>query len=116
MFLAGGFAGLGGCIEMIGVQFRLIQNFSTNYGFDGIAVALLGANNPIGIAVSSILFGTLRSGANKMQMLTNVPTAVIYMIQGMIIIFVVGRELFNWNKKRKVSKVGTKARKGEITA
>jgi simple sugar transport system permease protein len=116
MFLAGGFAGLGGCIEMIGVQFRLIQNFSTNYGFDGIAVALLGANNPIGIAVSSILFGTLRSGANKMQMLTNVPTAVIYMIQGMIIIFVVGRELFNWNKKRKVSKAGTKARKGEITA
>ncbi|WP_069998624.1 ABC transporter permease [Cellulosilyticum sp. I15G10I2] len=116
MFLAGGFAGLGGCIEIIAVQLRLIQNFSANYGFDGIAVALLGGNNPIGIGVSSVLFGVLRSGANKMQMLTNVPTAVIYMIQGMIIIFVVGRELFNLNKKRNVKKAKAQAVKEEAIA
>lgn len=104
MFLAGGLAGLGGCIEMIAVQLRLMQNFSANYGFDGIAVALLGGNTPIGIGISSVLFGILKSGANKMQMLTNVPTAVIYMIQGMIIIFVVGREFFNFTKKLKLQK------------
>ncbi len=98
MFLAGGMAGLGGAIEIIAVQIRLLQGFSSNYGFDGIAVALLGNNTPIGIALAGILFGALRSGAGKMEMLARVPGAVIYMIQGFIIIFVVGREVFNLSK------------------
>lgn len=100
MFLAGGMAGLGGAIEIIALQFRLMQGFSSNYGFDGIAVALLGNNSPIGIALSGILFGALRSGAGKMEMLAKVPSAIIYMIQGFIILFVVGRELFNLSKLR----------------
>lgn len=101
MAIAGGFAGLGGCIEIIGMQLRLMPNFSTGYGFDGIAVALLGANSPVGIALSGILFGALRSGAGKMEMLAKVPSAVIYMIQAMIILFVVGRALFDFSKKRR---------------
>jgi simple sugar transport system permease protein len=100
-------AGIGGAMEIQAVQFRLLQDFSSNYGFDGIAVALLGNNNPIGIALSGILFGALRSGSGKMQMLAQVPSAVIYMIQGFIILFVIGRELFNLTKlmknKRKVN-------------
>jgi simple sugar transport system permease protein len=110
MFLAGGMAGLGGCIEIIAVQVRLIQNFSSNYGFDGIAVALLGNNNPIGIALSGVLFGALRSGSGKMEMLAKVPGAIIYMIQGFIILFVVGRELFNLSKfiKDKKNKLNSK--------
>lgn len=121
MFLAGGMAGLGGCIEIIAVQIRLMQNFSSNYGFDGIAVALLGNNTPIGIALSGILFGALRSGAGKMEMLAKVPSAVIYMIQGFIILFVVGRELFNLsklfkNKKEKKSNIskGNNAKEAEL--
>lgn len=94
MFLAGGFAGIGGCIEIIAVQMRLMENFSNNYGFDGIAVALLGNNNPIGIALSGILFGALHSGSGKMEMIAKVPSAVIFMIQGFIILCVVGRSLF----------------------
>lgn len=102
MFLAGGMAGLGGCIEVIAVLIRLLPGFSSNYGFDGIAVALLGNNSPIGIALSGILFGALRSGSGKMEMLARVPRAVIYMIQGFIILFVVGRELFNLSKLKKI--------------
>ncbi|HYF82138.1 MAG TPA: ABC transporter permease [Clostridia bacterium] len=98
MFLAGGMAGIGGSMEIMAVQFRLLQDFSSNYGFDGIAVALLGNNSPIGIALSGILFGALRSGSGKMQMLAQVPSAVIYMIQGFIILFVIGREMFNLSK------------------
>jgi simple sugar transport system permease protein len=104
MFLAGGMAGIGGSMEIMAVQFRLLQDFSSNYGFDGIAVALLGNNSPIGIALSGILFGALRSGSGKMQMLAQVPSAVIYMIQGFIILFVIGRELFNLSKLRKNKK------------
>ncbi len=103
MAVAGGFAGLGGCIEIIGMQLRLMPNFSTGYGFDGIAVALLGANSPVGIALSGILFGALRSGSGKMEMLSKVPSAVIYMIQALIILFVVGRSLFDFSKKHRNS-------------
>lgn len=104
IFIAGGFAGLGGTVELLGVQFRLVNNFSVNFGFDGVAVALLGSNNALGIGLSGILFGALRSGANKMQMLTNVPVAVIYMIQGFIILFVIGRALFDFTRLRRGGK------------
>lgn len=93
MCLSGGFAGLGGAVELLAVQFIMRTTFSANYGFDGIAVALLGQNSPIGIALSGMMFGMLRSGSNKMQMLSGVPSATIYMIQGLIILFVVSREL-----------------------
>ena len=49
MFIAGGFAGLGGAVEVLGVQHRLLKGMSSNYGFDGIAVSLLGGNLPVGM-------------------------------------------------------------------
>ncbi len=104
MFLAGCFGGLAGTSEILGIQGRLFPDFSPNYGFDGIAVALLGGNKPMGIVISSLLFGILRSGSNKMQMAAGVPSAVIQMIQAFVILFVVGRELFNIFKPKKRKK------------
>ncbi len=89
MFIAGGCGGLAGAMEILGVQHRLLQNFSSGYGFDGIAVSLLGSNNPLGIFLSSILFGALKSGGNAVQMFSNVPAAIINIIQALVIIFVV---------------------------
>ncbi len=106
MFIAGGFAGLAGMSEILGIQQRMFQMFSPGYGFDGIAVALLGQNTPIGIILSGLLFGILRSGANKMQMAAEVPNAIIYIIQSLVIIFVVGSNMFNiMSRKRKNIKV-----------
>lgn len=93
MFLAGGVAGLAGSCEILGVQGKLVQNFSANLGFDGIAVALLGGENPIGMFFSGILFGGLQAGANKMQMLANVPSAVVNIIQATIILMIAGRQI-----------------------
>lgn len=94
MFLAGGVAGLAGSCEILGIQGKLVQNFSSNLGFDGIAVALLGGEHPIGILLSAILFGGLQSGASMMQMKANVPSAVVSMIQAIIILMVAGRYIF----------------------
>jgi len=94
MFMAGGFAGLAGSVETLGVHLRLLPDFSANFGFDGIAVSLLGNNAPIGILLSAILFGALRSGAQQMQMAAQVPVAVVQIIQSLVILFVVGRELY----------------------
>lgn len=101
LLLAGGIAGIGGCVEIMSVQSRLIQQFAGNIGFDGVAVALLGGGTPGGIAASAVLFGALSAGAGKMQMLAKVPNAMVYITQGLIILFVVGRELFHIRSRQK---------------
>ena len=89
MVLSGGIAGLAGVTEIIGVQFRLSDFFSPGFGFDGIAVALLGANNPWGVLFSSLFFGMLRGGASVMQRRIGVPAATALIIQGLAVFFVV---------------------------
>lgn len=111
IFIAGGFAGLGGTVQIIGLQYFLTEGFSNNLGFSGVAVALLGGCNPLGILVSGILFGALNAGGVKMQLLAKVPSASIYMIQGMIIIFAVSRELFIWFKRSGTSLFSRKSKK-----
>lgn len=102
MMMAGGMAGIAGGCEILGLQGRLIQNFSPGYGFDGIAVALVGMNSPIGIIIGAFLFGLLRAGGNMMQMMARVPVAVIYIIQGLVIVFVISGQMLRINRKGKI--------------
>jgi ABC-type uncharacterized transport system permease subunit len=108
MFLAGGMAGLAGANEILGIQGRLLRSISPGYGFDGIAVALIGLNHPAGIVIGAILFGMLRSGGNMMQMMAGVPVSIIYIIQAIVIISVVASQMFSSNKPKinKISKKG----------
>lgn len=87
--LSGGFGGIAGACEILGVQHKLIQSFSNNYGYTGIAVGLLGSCLPIGIFLSAVLFAALQSGGNNLQMFMQVPSAVMFIIQGFVVIFVV---------------------------
>ena len=100
MFMAGGMAGMAGLVEILGVQIRVYQDFSPGYGFDGIAAALLGRNSPIGIVLGSLLFGILRSGSNQMMIDADVPSALIYIIQALVIMFVIGSGYFEKIRKK----------------
>jgi simple sugar transport system permease protein len=88
--LAGGFAGLAGVIEVIGVQHRLLEGITSGYGFSGIVAALFGGLHPIGLIPASVLFGGLLVGADKMQRAVQVPSALVGAILGLIVLFVVG--------------------------
>ncbi len=88
MFLAGGFAGLAGAIEVLGVQHRLLKGMASNFGFDGMAVALLGNTTPVGMFLAGILIGGLKSGGNALQMFSKVPASAVDLIRAMVIIFV----------------------------
>lgn len=88
MVISGALAGLAGAIEVTGLNYRHELGFSTGYGFDAIAISLLGNNHPVGIILGSILFGAMRNGATRMQFLTQIPTDVISVIQGLILFFV----------------------------
>jgi general nucleoside transport system permease protein len=88
--LAGGFAGLAGVVEVIGVQHRLLQGITGGYGFSGIVAALFGGLHPLGAIPASFLFGGLLVGADSMQRAVQVPSALIDTLLGLVVLFVVG--------------------------
>ena len=101
-------------MEILGLQHRVIEKFSMNFGFDGVAVALLGNTTAPGIGIASVLMATLRSGANKMEMISGVPNGIIYTIQGLVIFFVISRELFHWKRKNGLKLAKTTNSKREV--
>jgi len=88
MTLSGALAGLAGANEVLGVNHALFVAFSSGYGFDSIALALLGNNNPIGVGLAALLFGTLNNGATRMQMDARIPVEIISIIQAMVLMFI----------------------------
>lgn len=94
MVISGGLSGLAGANEVLGFHYRLLEGISPGYGFTGIIVALLGRLNPIGLVASSLLFSSLIIGANSMQQMVGIPSAIAGIIQGVVVLFVLGTELF----------------------
>jgi general nucleoside transport system permease protein len=92
--IAGAFAGVGGAVEILGVHARFIQGFSPGFGYDGIAVAVLANNHPLGLLPTAFLFGALRAGAAGMGRETDVPSDFAVLLQGLIIIFAAAPFLF----------------------
>ncbi len=93
MALSGGLAGMAGANEVLGVNYYMAQAFSSGYGFDSIALALLGKSHPLGVVFASLLWGFLRAGAIKMQSRADIPIDIIFVIQAMVIIFVAAPEV-----------------------
>ena len=87
--VSGAIAGLGGSAELLGTQFRLINGFGNGYGFDGVAMALIGQLHPLATIVVAIFFAALRVGSTTMQAATGVPTSVSDIIQALVIVFTV---------------------------
>jgi simple sugar transport system permease protein len=88
MSLSGGLAGLAGTNEVLGLNYNLAQAFSSGYGFDSIAVALLGKSHPVGVVLSALLFGFLRNGATQMQVAAQIPVDIISILQALILAFI----------------------------
>ncbi|MDY0088590.1 MAG: ABC transporter permease [Coriobacteriia bacterium] len=102
--ISGALAGLAGVTEVMGVHFRLFDQFSAGFGFTGIAVALLAKNNPIGVIAAAILFGALSAGGGTMQLEAEVPQKVILIIQALIIFLVAAEQISRWILGRTVRK------------
>ncbi len=104
--LAGGFAGLAGVVEVIGVQHRLLDGITSGYGFSGIVAALFGGLHPLGTIPASYLFGSLLVGADKMQRAVQVPSSLVDVLLGLIVLFVVGSQYYA--RKRAARRASTK--------
>ena len=88
MVLSGALAGLAGASQVLGVDHWVGQGFSAGYGFDALAIALLGNSHPGGVVLAALLFGALRNGATRMQSLAGIPIDIIGIIQALVIVFV----------------------------
>jgi simple sugar transport system permease protein len=88
MLIAGALAGLAGGIEILGVHRRLIEGFSLGFGFKAVTVALLGAIEPLAVTPAALFIGLLESGSLAMQRQIGVPSALITVIEGLTMLFV----------------------------
>ena len=88
MAISGGLAGMMAINEILGVQHRLILNFTSGYGFTGIAVALMGRNHPVGVIMASLLFGALFQGGAELDFeFESITRDMVLLIQGLVILF-----------------------------
>ena len=101
MAVSGGLAALTGVTEVLGKTGKFVDGFSPGYGFTGIAVAVLGRNNPAGVLLSALLFGIMDSGAMKMSYVAGVSSNMIKVMQGLVILFVATPNLVNFLRSRK---------------
>lgn len=88
MCISGLIGGLGGAAHVLGVNYRFVQGFSPGYGFDGITVALMANNSPIGAILGAVLIGALRNGGTTMQLFTNIPLDLVNVLQAIVILLV----------------------------
>ena len=106
LLFSGAFAGLAGATQVLGVNYRMITDgsatgFTGSAGFNGIVAALFGQLHPIGTIPASILFGALLVGANKMQRVVQVPSALIIALNGLVVVFVVSSEIWRQRRQRR---------------
>ena len=90
---AGAFGGAAGALMLLGEQHLLKNGFSSGYGFDGLVVGLLSRGSATGVVVGALFFGFLRSGGINMEISAGVPSAVVLIMQGLIVVAVAGAAL-----------------------
>jgi simple sugar transport system permease protein len=98
MLVSGALAGLAGAEQVLGVYGAYYDNFSPGYGFDGIAVAMLANSNPLGVILSSFLFGALNSGSSVLQMQLGVSKYLVQVLQFLVVLILAAQFSFNWRR------------------
>jgi len=115
MAVSGGLSGLAGAIQITGLQYALPDTIGSGFGFDAIAVAIIGLGNPIGIVLAALLLGALRNGATNMEQVAGISAPFASVIEAAILFFVAAPVIirwvyFRWNRGRSaVSTRGTEA-------
>ncbi len=108
MALSGALGGIAASVQVLGISRRFFEPMGfVGFGFDGIAVALVGRNHPLGVVLAALLFGALERSGPMMQALAGVPKAVIWIVQGSVIFFVAAEGLWRFMRNRRTKEVKT---------
>lgn len=102
MAVSGALAGMVGINDVMGYRYRYYDGFSDNYGFTGIAVALLGRNHPVGVILAALLFAVLQHGGIYVDGFSeHVTKDIVQVLQGIIILFVAAEAFFKYFLQKK---------------
>lgn len=105
LLFSGFLAGMSGVVQVLGLDHKLFLNLSGGYGWNGISVALLASNNPIGVIFTALLWGVLDAGGQYMIRVTDTPNSIVEIIKGIILFLIVARYIYaywgNRIKKRR---------------
>lgn len=105
MVLSGALTGLAASIQTLGLARKFYEPGGfAGFGFDGIAVALVGRNHPVGVVLAAFLFGALDRGGQGMQAGADVPKTVMWVVQGVVIFFVAAEGIWKFLKNRRAKK------------
>lgn len=110
MAISGALAGMAGIVDLLGVTpHRFVGELTGGRGFDGITIALIGRNNPIGIIFAALLIAALRTGSNAMQIRAQIPNDIVMIIQGIVIFLVAAERIVSatiyWRRRKGVTTV-----------
>ncbi len=114
MVVSGILCGIAGAFEVLGVHYRFLQHISPGYAWDGMLIALIVKNNPLGVVLMALFFGALKTGSISMENATGIPSELISVIQSIIILFIAGEAGFKdkikgyFARKRLSKKAGEK--------
>jgi simple sugar transport system permease protein len=113
MSLSGGLAGLAGIIQVLGLDHNMPALFSSDFGFDGITVALLGQVHPWGVIPAALLLGFLRNGSDLMQIRSGglVSKEVVFIVQGLILLFIAAPYIIRWLYRLKIGRTAMEGAK-----
>lgn len=100
-FLSGGLAALAGGIEVMAVQKKLLEGISADCGYTAVLIALIAGNKPVGVFAVAVLYATLQMGANSMQRQLGIPSAIVNIIIGVVVVLILGKELFVFSRKKR---------------
>lgn len=110
MMISGALGGLAGAIQVLGLApYNFTTGFNVGYGFDSIAVAVLGSIHPFGVTLAAILFGAMDAGARLMQLRTKVPIDIVTIVQGLILTFVAANQII-----RSIYRIRVRAEEGPV--
>ncbi len=94
LLFSGFLAGMSGVVQVLGLDHKLFLNLAGGYGWNGISVALLASNNPIGVIFTALLWGVLDAGGQYMVRVTDTPNSIVEIIKGIILFLIVARYIY----------------------
>ncbi len=106
MALSGALAGMAGANQILAVNRSMAIGLSSGYGFDSIALALIGNSHPAGVILASLLFGVLRNGATRMMVVSSIPIDIVSIVQALILMFVAAPAIIRAVYRIKVKDTG----------
>ncbi|MDC7221910.1 MAG: ABC transporter permease [Spirochaetales bacterium] len=96
MLIAGFLCGMSGTTQVLGLEHKMYENLNAGYGWNGIAVALLANNDPVGVVFAALLWGLLDAGGQYMARTTQTPSAIIEIIKGTILFLILAKYIYFW--------------------